>query len=166
MAPSLLYSKLLSLAQAHATPKDGAQILSIRAPDARHAWGHNYLVSRNRLLQDNMDNDAFEAHLDTTGPYIGSSRCKVHDILIDENQRKAVIQMSYFLTPKGSSETVENELVWVLRFTHDEEVNGILIKESVEYIDAAASARLGTIIRQIHGKLNEDVRGGITLEEA
>lgn len=170
MAPSALYTKLLSLSQAHATPKDGAEILSIRAPDARHAWGHNYLISRNPLLGDRMDNDAFKSHLHTSGPYLDSSRTEVHDILIDEHQRKATIHMSYFLTPKGSKETVENDLIWLLKFTDEGEteggVDGVLIKESVEYIDAAASARLGTIIRDLHGELNKDVRGGFTLKEA
>lgn len=169
MAPSPLYSKLLSLAQAHANPKDEAEILSIRSPDARHAWGHNCLVSRNPGLQDRMDNAAFRSHLHTTGPYLDDGRSEVHHIMIDENQRKAVIHMSYFLTPKGSKETVENDLIWILKFTDEGEVeggvDGILIKESVEFIDAAASSRLGTVIRELHGELNEGVRGGITLKE-
>jgi hypothetical protein len=169
ISPSPLYDKLLSLAQAHASPKDAAHILSIRAPDALHAWGHNYLVSRNAGLQDRMDNAALNAHLHSTGPHIAGARTEVHDIVVDEHQRKATIHMSYFLTPTGSDETVENNLIWTLKFTEEGEVeggvDGVLIKESVEYIDAAASSRLGSIIRSLHGELKEDVRGGITLKE-
>jgi hypothetical protein len=174
--PSPLYTKLLSLSQSHAEAKSFEEIFTIRSPDAIHAWGHNYLVSRNQGLQDRMDNDAFKSHLLTTGPYLDdeAGSAATHDILIDERKRKAVIHMSYFLVPKGSEEKVENELIWLLKFTDPDEkelkdpsdVDGILIKESVEYIDAAASSRLGTVIRKLNGgKLNKDVRGGITLQE-
>lgn len=77
--------------------------------------------------------------------------------------------MSYFLIPTGSTETVEQDLIWVLKFTDEGEteggVDGVLIKESVEFIDAAASSRLGSVVRSLHGELKEDVRGGITLKE-
>ncbi|KAJ7146129.1 hypothetical protein C8R44DRAFT_756653 [Mycena epipterygia] len=169
MTPSPLYSKLLSLSQAHAVPDDLAHILAIRAPDAIHAWGHNYLLSRNPGLRDRMDNTAFEDHLKTTGPYLDHDRSEIHDIIIDEHKRKSVIHMSYFLTPTGSTETVEQDLIWVLKFTDEGEteggVDGVLIKESVEFIDAAASSRLGTVVRSLHGELKENVRGGITLKE-
>ncbi|KAF2136025.1 uncharacterized protein K452DRAFT_292746 [Aplosporella prunicola CBS 121167] len=169
MAPSILYTKLHTLAQAHATPRSLDHILSIRAPNAVHAWGHNYLVSRNARLQERMDNAAFKAHLLSTGKYISASRSVVHSITVDEHARSATVHMSYFLSPKGSEETVENDLVWLLRFTDEEEVpggvDGVLIKESVEFVDAAASARLGGWIREVHGELSEDVRGGITLKE-
>lgn len=42
----------------------------------------------------------------------------------------------------------------------------VLIEESVEFIDAAASARLGTLVREVYGEVGEDVRGGITLKES
>ncbi|KAJ7452436.1 hypothetical protein B0H11DRAFT_291650 [Mycena galericulata] len=167
---SPLYSKLLSLSKAHAVPKDLAEILSIRAPDAIHAWGHTYLVSRNPGLRDRMDNTAFEAHLKSSGLYLEMERLEVHDIIVDTMGRKSAVHMSYFLTPKGSNEMVENNLIWVLKFTDEGEVeggvDGILIKESVEFIDATASARLGTVVRGLHGgKLNEEVRGGIALKQ-
>ncbi|KAL0569396.1 hypothetical protein V5O48_012574 [Marasmius crinis-equi] len=165
MAPSPLYSRLLSLSKSHAQPKDATEIFAIRSGDAHHAWGHKYLVSRNPKLGDYMDNDAFRAHLQSTGRYLDFAGAELHDIVIDENQRKSVIRMSYFLTPKGSKETVENDLIWVLKFTDDEEVDKVLVKESVEFTDAAASGRLGTVIRELHGELEEDVRGGITLKE-
>lgn len=167
---SPLYSKLLSLSETHAKPNDLDQIMSIRAPDAIHAWGHNYLLSRSPGLRDRMDNDAFKAHLESTGPYLAAQdpevQPEVHDIIIDIVARKSAIHMSYFLTPEGSTETVENDLIWLLKFTDDDEVDGILIKESVEFIDPTASARLGTVIRALHGgKLNPEVRGGITLKQ-
>lgn len=71
--------------------------------------------------------------------------------------------MSYLLRPVKSSETVEQDLIWTLKFTDHEDVDKVLIRETVEFIDAAASSRLGEIIRGIHGEIGEDVRGGITL---
>ena len=71
--------------------------------------------------------------------------------------------MSYFLRPAKSDETVEQDLIWALKFTDDVDVDKILIKESVEFVDAAASSRIGEIVRGIHGDVKEDVRGGITL---
>ncbi|KAJ7774628.1 hypothetical protein DFH07DRAFT_106088 [Mycena maculata] len=170
MEPSPLYSKLLSLSKSHAVPYDLNEILSIRAPDAIHAWGHNYLLSRSPGLRDRMDNAAFKAHILSTSPYLDGQGLEIHDIIIDTVARKSAIHMSYFLTPKGSKETVENNLLWVIKFTTEGEVeggvDGILIKESVEFIDPTASARVGTVCRELHGgKMNDDVRGGLTLKQ-
>ncbi|WWD19212.1 hypothetical protein CI109_103670 [Kwoniella shandongensis] len=60
-------------------------------------------------------------------------------------------------------EAVEQDLIWVLAFTDEDEIDQIKIKESVEFIDAAASSSVGRTIRDIHGGVGEDVRGGITL---
>ncbi|KAG7097615.1 hypothetical protein E1B28_004949 [Marasmius oreades] len=166
MPPSPLYLKLLSLTKAHAFPKDASQILSIRSPDAHHAWGHNFLVARNRGLQDYMDNDVFATHMKRSGLYLDSSDAKTHDLVVDEHERKSTIRMSYFLTPKGSNETVEHDLIWMLKFTDDEEVEKVLIKESVEFIDAAAGARMGKLIREHVGELEVDMTGSIVLKEA
>ena len=163
MAHSVLYKKLLNLSNMHANPSSLEEILAIRSPNAIHAWGHKYLVSRNTKLSEYMDNKTFQAHLNSTGPYIRDSTSEVHAIIIDEHQRMSIIHMSYFLRPAQSNETVEQDLIWMLKFTDNKEVDKILIKESVEFIDAAASSRIGEIIRDIHGDLNEDVRGGITL---
>ena len=73
--------------------------------------------------------------------------------------------MSYFLVPAGSEEKVEQDLIWILKFTEGEDVEQVQIKESVEFIDATASARVGSVIRSVHGQLTDDVRGGITLQE-
>ncbi|PPQ83486.1 hypothetical protein CVT25_006977 [Psilocybe cyanescens] len=163
MVPSALYQKLLDLSKKHADPASLEEILAIRSPDAIHAWGHRYLVTRNPLLGDRMDNEAFKAHLCSTGPYLGDGTNKVHSITIDEHQRTSVVHMSYFLQAAKAEEVVEQDLIWTLKFTEDEDVDKILIKETVEFIDAAASSRLGEIIRSIHGEVTEDVRGGITL---
>lgn len=171
MTSSALYNKLLSLAQTHAEPESLEQILAIRAPDARHAWGHKHLVSKNPGLADIMDNNAFTAHLHSSGPYIEGKGAKVHEIIVDEHKRKAVIHMSYFLAAKGSEETVEQDLVWVLTFTEETEeersgnLDGILINESVEFIDASTGMRVGSMARALYGELSEDVRGSITVTE-
>lgn len=178
--PSTLYAKLRELALAHAQPDSVKQILAIRHPLAIHAWGHNYLVQHNPGLQDHMDNAAFAAHLASTGRYItyAPQGEKVHDVMVDEWERVAVVRMSYFLKAKkaggeseGESEVVENDLIWTLRFTQETEqeisgIDGIRIIESVEYIDASASARLGTLVRvETGGEIGDDVRGGIVLKE-
>ena len=167
MSPSPLYVKLRSLAQIHAIPNDVEQLLSIRYPDAIHAWGHTHLVSRHSTLADRMDNTAFLAHLKSTGPYLDPARggAEVHSITVDEYERRAVVHMSYFLVPAGSEEKVEQDLIWILKFTEGEDVEQVQIKESVEFIDATASARVGSVIRSVHGQLTDDVRGGITLQE-
>lgn len=164
MEPSPLYARLLDLSSMHAKPTNLEELFVIRSPDAIHSWGHNYLVRRNPKLGERMDNEAFRAHLHSTGPYLQSGDVKVHDITIDEFRRTSVIHMSYFLRPAQSNETVEQELIWTLKFTDDKALDNIFIKESVEFIDAAASSRVGEIIRTIHGYIRDDVRGGITLE--
>lgn len=163
MAPSEVYTRLLELSNKHANPSSMEEIMGIRSPDAIHAWGHNYLVSRNPKLGERMDNKDFEAHLISTGPYLESCVSEIHTITVDEHRRTSTVHMSYFLQPAQSDEKVEQDLIWTLRFTDDEEVDKIMIEESVEFIDAAASGRVGEIIRGIHGTLNENVRGGITL---
>jgi hypothetical protein len=161
----MLYSKLFSLANAHATGSFDT-ILSIRSPDARHSWGHNHLKSTNASLQDVMDNAAFASHLKSTGPLLTVASAKVHDILIDEMKRKATIHMSYYLVPVGdSNEVVENDLIWLLTFTGSGEVQddpeAVLIKNSIEFIDATASARIGVLIKATQGPLKQGVRGGV-----
>ena len=96
----------------------------------------------------------------------------MHDVVVDEYKRTAIVHMSYYLMAKGSAgdEVVENDLIWTLKFTEEAEqeaggLEGVRIKESVEFIDASASARVGTLVRSVHGELAEGVRGGITLKE-
>lgn len=83
MPPSALYNRLLDLSRKHASPASLQEILAIRSDDAIHAWGHQYLVSRNSKLGDRMDNKAFEAHLKSTGPYLNSSGATVHNITVE-----------------------------------------------------------------------------------
>ena len=125
-----------------------------------------------------MDNTAFAAHLASSGRYItydatgGNGGAQVHDVVVDEYKRTAIVHMSYYLMAKGSAgdEVVENDLIWTLKFTEEAEqevggLEGVRIKESVEFIDASASARLGTLVRATSGEVGSDVRGGITLKE-
>jgi hypothetical protein len=156
-----VYTKLLSLSQTFANPPDLPTFLALRAPNARHYWGHNYLVSKNPSLQS-RDNTSFEAHLHSAGRFLESLGGEVTDIMVDEHKRKATLRMSYSLKVKGSDETVENDLIWVLKFTDDGEVDGgvegILIKESTEFVDAAARARVGLLIAELHGEAGSAFR--------
>nr|CEG04738.1 unnamed protein product [Fusarium clavum]CEG05824.1 unnamed protein product [Fusarium clavum] len=162
MAPSQLYSQLYELARRHG---EGDDILSIRSPDAKHAWGHNRLVSLNPTLQNVMDNEAFATHLKTTGRLLAGFNSKIHEITVDEYQRMATIRMSYYLSTLISDEVVENDLIWTLKFTKQGEVkgdpNGVLIKESIEFVDATANARLGALLRDAQVEIGKDVKGGL-----
>ncbi|KAI0727563.1 hypothetical protein C8Q72DRAFT_443411 [Fomitopsis betulina] len=176
--PSHLYNKLQELALAHAQPSSAEEILSIRHPSAVHAWGHNNLVQHNPGLQDRMDNAAFARHLVSSGRYITRAPPgeTVHDVTVDERKHVTVVRMSYYLKAKKEEdgedgEVVENDLIWTLKFTREAEqeisgLDGVRIMESVEYIDASASARLGTLVRAENGgEIGDDVRGGIVLKE-
>ncbi|KAB2574513.1 hypothetical protein DBV05_g6905 [Lasiodiplodia theobromae] len=178
--PSPLYHRLRTLALAHALPQSTAHLLSLRHPRATHAWGHAHLVRHNAAgLAPVMDNAGLAAHCASTGRYItsaGTKGAEVHEVTVDEWARRAVVRMSYYFRAKregdgdekGGEEVVENELIWTLKFT-EEEGEGeeeVLIMESVEFIDASASARLGTLVRAVNGGVvGDDVRGGITLKE-
>jgi hypothetical protein len=162
MAPSALYQRMHALASSHAKGED---LLGIRAPRAIHGWGHNHLVSRNAALQATMDNEAFARHLKNAGPYIDFHDLKIADIVVDEHQRKASVRMSYFLKATGGQEVIEQDLIWMLKFTDEGEVEGgdeaVLIKESVEFIDAATGVRLRDMVRERVGEIGEDVTGSI-----
>ncbi|KAF9633253.1 hypothetical protein BFW01_g4147 [Lasiodiplodia theobromae] len=124
-----------------------------------------------------MDNAGLAAHCASTGRYItsaGTKGAEVHEVTVDEWARRAVVRMSYYFRAKregdddeqGGDEVVENELIWTLKFTEEGEGEEVLIMESVEFIDASASARLGTLVRAVNGGVvGDDVRGGITLKE-
>lgn len=95
---------------------------------------------------------------------------KISDIIIDEHRLKASVRMSYFLTMKdetgGAGEMVENDLVWVLSFvkTEGEGYDGWRVKDGIEFIDAAASGRMGQLAREANGgTLPEDVKGGLSI---
>lgn len=82
-----------------------------------------------------MDNEAFKAHLKSTGPYLNvAQESIIHSIVVDEHSRQSVIHMSYFLRPVKSEEAIEQDLVWMLKFTDDQDDNKVLIKEAVEFV--------------------------------
>jgi hypothetical protein len=60
---------------------------------------------------------------------------------------------------------VENDLIWTLKFTKEGEVKGdpdvVLIKESIEFVDATANGRLGALIRDAQVEMGKDVKGGL-----
>ncbi|ORY56342.1 uncharacterized protein BCR38DRAFT_490644 [Pseudomassariella vexata] len=120
MIPSPLYTKPHSLSPSFATPTSLFHILSLRSSNARHSWGHNHLVSKNHPLQDSLDNNAaFKAHLKSTGPLLDVLDPKVEYILVDEHQRKATIRTCYYLRSTESEEVTEQDLIWVLAFTDE-----------------------------------------------
>ncbi|KAJ1328046.1 hypothetical protein MN608_07382 [Microdochium nivale] len=162
MAPSKLYTHLMHLAKRHA---DGDDILSLRHPDAVHGWGHARLVSQHPPLQHRLTNDGLLAHFESTGRLLASCRGETHDIMVDEHQRKATIRMSYHLVtiapPPGGGEVVENDLIWTLRFSGEDDVADVRIIESVEYIDPTASGRANQLLREAGVEIGDDVVGGL-----
>ncbi|KAF5388623.1 hypothetical protein D9757_004781 [Collybiopsis confluens] len=164
MPPSDLYSKLWSLSDTHCNPPDLETILSIRSPDAQHGWGHNHLLHLNPVLKGLMDNEAFKAHLLNSGSYLSAlDKLTELDIIVDEHQRKASIRMSYFLQAVGSDEVVENDLIWLLKFTDDEDVDKVLIKESIEFVDSTANFKVTRLAKENKGELNQNVTGGLAI---
>jgi hypothetical protein len=178
--PSALYTHLRQLTVHYLTTTSLDTMLSLRTPDSTHSWGHNHLVSLNPALGPLNSNAEFESHLTSTGPYLAGCETAIKDIMIDEWAMKSTVRMSYFLTPSGpplsqlqekstneaGTETIENDLIWILTFTNPitpDDLDGIRIKDSVEFIDATASARFGQIARRNHGSLNPVAKGGITV---
>ncbi|KXS09086.1 hypothetical protein M427DRAFT_76008 [Gonapodya prolifera JEL478] len=109
---------------------------------------------------DRMTNAQFAAHLASTGRYLTSTSSRIiHSIIVDAYARRAVVHMSYFLTPADSLAeggeqtphdlpTVEQDLIWLLVFTAPEEGEEVLIKHSVELIDASARVRVGITLHE------------------
>ena len=71
-------------------------------------------------------------------PNLASLRAAINDILIDEQRMAATLQVTYYIRPEGADETIENEMIWCLKF--DEE--GKKVKEGIEYLDVIASRRI------------------------
>ena len=165
MSPSDVYNRLLDLAKKHAEPSSPDEVINIRTPDAIHTWGHKYLVSCHPVkLGEQMDNKTFRAHLTGADPYVAACTTVVHSIIVDEHQRAATIHMSYNLQPVQSDEKVEQDLVWMLKFTDDEAIEKILIKETKEFIDPTAGERFGQIVQEKLGsRVSDNLRGGLSL---
>lgn len=66
--------------------------------------------------------------------------------MVDEHLLRSVVRLSYFLKPVQSDEVVEQDLIWTIKFTDEQEVDQVLITETVEFIDAAANARMGRLL--------------------
>ncbi|KAJ3129178.1 hypothetical protein HK100_008779 [Physocladia obscura] len=157
---SSVYTELYNLAKTHAVPSSIEEIISIRHSNATHSWGHKFLVSQNIGLQDVMDNTAFASHIASTGRYITSAAKPliIHSIIVDEFSANAVVHMSYFLQARNIDEVVEQDLIWTLKFAPPVEGGKWLIKESCEFIDGSASARVGTLVRITHENLPDNVK--------
>jgi hypothetical protein len=166
-----LYKTLHSLAITYLT-SGTKTLLALRSDDATHSWGHNYLVTKNPSLAPITTALGFEAHLQSSGRYFSDGTTQISDIIIDEYRFKASVRMSYFLTIKdktgGAGEEVENDLIWLLTFIKTDgegselHYDGWRVKNGIEFIDAAASGRMGQLAREANGGvLAEDVRGGL-----
>lgn len=137
------YVKLYEFNRREGKEMDTAQMRSFQADDFTQSWGHSYMVSQRPALQGRLNHNSFFQHLQSVVPHLERVAAKIHDVLVDEGRRTVTVQMSYFLTPLGSSEAAENDLVWVLEL--DE--SGKRIRASKEYIDSLASTRLGELIQ-------------------
>lgn len=176
--PSPLYAHLHTLASRHAA--GGPDLLTLRHPDAIHRWGHAHARRQHPSLQAELTNDGLKAHFASTGPLLVSCTGKVHNIMVDEHQRRATVWMSYFLTTvagkgegDGAREVVENDLIWTLRFSggdgggeggegeEEENLEDIRIVESTEFIDPTASGRANELLRRAGVEIGEDVVGGL-----
>lgn len=147
-------------------------LLGLRSKDATHSWGHNHLVSKNPCLKPITTAAGFQAHLSSSGRYFSGGSTEISDIVIDEYRFKASVRMSYFLTLKdqdgAAGEMVENDLIWLLTFVKTDEegselrYDGWRVIDGIEFIDAAASSRMGYLAREANGGvLDEDVKGGL-----
>lgn len=148
-----LYHRLRATAEtfAHAFDTDActgsmdkARIMAVRTTTCTQSWGHAFYVSSRPGLQGSIDNDAFWSHLSGMANKLETVGSKVHDVIVDESRRAAMVRMSFFITARGAEETVENDMVWFLEM--DE--TGDRIEKSVEYMDGEASKRLGELIKK------------------
>ncbi len=153
MAPSPMYSKLRDTAVAfvHSSdidPQSGQldkdRVRAIRTADYRHSWGHNYFKSQRPALNHTLDIEAFVSHLETMAPNLRSVETRVPDILVDEVRHSASVRSFFYMTPEGADETIENDIMWLLKM--DE--TGDKVASAIEFIDAVAAKSIGELVQQ------------------
>lgn len=157
---SPIYATLLNTATAfaHSTSpsqktenqkEDAKHILSLRTPDCITSFGHRFFASGNPMTSRALSNDEFLANMGRMTPFLADWSAEVHDVLVDESRRSAVVRMSFHMTVKGANgaanETVENDMVWFLEM--DE--SGQKVRRAVEYLDAAATGRIGALVAKV-----------------
>ncbi|KAH6643431.1 hypothetical protein BKA67DRAFT_665241 [Truncatella angustata] len=124
-------------------------LTSLMSPEYQHSWGHNHMIRDMPRLQGVLDGEGFAAHLGSMVPHLESCRAVVHDMIVDAPARKVVVRNSFFMCPRGQGgggedgrETVENDVLWI--FGMDE--SGSRIESAMEFLDAAATERIGELI--------------------
>lgn len=122
---------------------DKDRIIAIRTADYRHRWGHNYFKSDKPGLNHTLDIDAFIEHLESMSPNLKSVQTKVPDIFIDETRKAATVRSSFYMTPSGADETIENDIVWLLEMDQD----GEKVASAIEFIDVAAAKGIGELVK-------------------
>lgn len=123
---------------------DSARIKNIRSEQGfEHAFGHNHLVSIKPMMAGTLDAEGFIQHMGKMQPYLKSWDTNITDVVIDETRKTAVVRASYHMLVREAAEAVENDIVWFLTMEED----GKKVKRSVEFVDAAASQKIGELIR-------------------
>ncbi|KAH3952016.1 hypothetical protein HBI56_148590 [Parastagonospora nodorum] len=118
------------------------RIEKICTTDYEHSWGHNYAVSMNPRLQGTYSFSHFTKHLEAMLPNLESWETTVTDVLVDEAKMKVMLRVSFWMVPKGSQASVENDLLWMLEMNHE----GRKVKKSTEFVDGIAAGRLKEIM--------------------
>ncbi|KAF2656090.1 hypothetical protein K491DRAFT_692291 [Lophiostoma macrostomum CBS 122681] len=123
---------------------DETRVKKIRSEQGfEHSFGHNHLVSTKPMLAGTRDAEGFIQHMGKMQPYLQSWETTITDVVIDETRKIAVVRASYNMLVQGSSEAVENDILWFLSM----EESGEKVKKSMEFVDGAASQKIGEMIR-------------------
>lgn len=122
---------------------DRTRVLACRTSDYQQSYGHNLFVSGKPDYQRGLDIDQLISHLDEAVPLFEAVGGEVTDIYVDESRKSVVARTSIVLTPKGMSETVENDIVWFLEM--DE--SGKKVRKAKEFMDSVAPERLNELFQ-------------------
>lgn len=118
---------------------------SLCTPSFQHTWGHAYFVSTTPHLQGTYDIDAFMIHLARMLPRLENWETQVRDVVVDEARGVVVLRVGFAMRVKGAEEeeTVENELMWVLKMEKWE--GNMRVRRSTEFVDVAAVGRIAEL---------------------
>jgi len=122
-------------------------IRALCASDCVLDWGHATFVSTAPPVQGKHSTQSFIDHMGGMTPKLETWRTEVASIVVDVEQKSAVVRAMYYMTPKGKGSreerTVLNELLYW--FVMDEA--GAKIVRSTEFIDPVAAQRIGALIK-------------------
>lgn len=132
---------------------DGPDMMALRTPDAKHSWGHAaYVQSRKGLLHE-MTNHEFTRYMEWHAGVVQGATAQIHEILVDEHKRTAVVRMSIFLTVAGEEDSLEQDMIWILRTNEKAD----LMTETIEYVDAVTAMKLAEAFKR-QGKFDFGVQ--------